>query len=325
MVELDAAEQLALDDVVAIPTMRDLLVISGADAASYLHGQLSQTVEGLAVGDTVWTLLLQPQGKVDAWMRMHRRSESEFWLDVEPGHGQQAKDRLERFKLRVDAEITLSKTPMVALRGPRSTEIAKGLAGQAESGSAVALDASWASIVGFDLIDPAWLSADGQTDEALDETVVAELVPSGVEVGPAEALEVLRIRQGRPAMGNELDESTIPAAAGVVDLSVDFTKGCYVGQELVARVDSRGNNTPTRLYGLRFTGEPAPVGSELSLDGAAAGTVTSTAVSAEVGPIGLAYLKRSVEVPASLTATSAAGAELAVEAVLLPETRSSAG
>ncbi len=306
MVELEAAEQLALDDVVAIPTERDLLIVRGADAASYLHGQVSQTVEGLAVGSTVWTLLLQPQGKVDAWLRMHRRADDEFWLDVEPGFGQIAKERLERFKLRVDAEITLTQTTMLALRGPRAAAVAQAVS-DPQTEPPVILDASWASVAGVDLV--------GSID-SISEAVKLQ----GVETGPAEALEVLRIRQGRPAMGSELDESTIPAAAGVVDRSVDFTKGCYVGQELVARVDSRGSNTPTRLYGLRFVGdETAPVGSELSLEGAVAGTVTSAVVSPKHGPIGLAYLKRSVQVPASLTATSAAGSELTVEAVPLPE------
>ncbi|MGH1489305.1 MAG: YgfZ/GcvT domain-containing protein [Acidimicrobiales bacterium] len=316
MVELEVAERLAIDDVVAVITERDLLVVNGPDAASYLHGQISQNAEGLAVGNTVWTLLLQPQGKVEAWLRMHRRSAEEFWLDVESGFGEQAKARLERFKLRVDADIHLVTTSMVALRGPRAATVAAEQAAVASGEPLVALDASWASVTGVDLVDPSGVLADA---DRAGEATVQTWVPDGVTVGPAETLEVLRIRQGRPAMGSELDDSTIPAAAGVVERSVDFTKGCYVGQELVARIDSRGNNTPTRLYGLRFSGPELPaVGSELSLDGAAAGTVTSVAVSPDLGSIGLAYLKRAVEVPASLTATSANGSPLTVEAIALP-------
>jgi folate-binding protein YgfZ len=128
----------------------------------------------------------------------------------------------------------------------------------------------------------------------------------------------MRIRQGRPAMGSELDESTIPAAAGIVDESVDFTKGCYVGQELVARIDSRGSNTPTSLYGLRFDGPAPAAGAELLLDGAAVGTVTSVADSPQAGPIGLGYLKRSVEVPVTLEVAAADGSTVQVEAASLP-------
>lgn len=116
-----------------------------------------------------------------------------------------------------------------------------------------------------------------------------------------------------------MTESTIPAAAGVVEQSVDFTKGCYVGQELVARVDSRGNNTPTRLYGLRFDGTDVPaVGAELAVDGSNAGTITSVAVSPALGGIGLAYIKRAVAVPASLEVTDESGRVLRAEAVTLP-------
>jgi folate-binding protein YgfZ len=329
MVELDEAERLATEDVVAAATERDLLVVSGADAASYLHGQLSQTVEGLAVGQTSWTLLLQPQGKVDAWLRIHRAAADRFWLDLEAGFGQQAKERLERFKLRVDAEIELVTASMVALRGPGAIALAEQIvaAGQASpehpANRLVALDASWAAAPGVDLVDTGGIpgqAAELDADRHAGVEHVLASLPPGIAVGPPEVLELIRIRQGRPAMGHELDESTIPAAAGVVDRSVDFTKGCYVGQELVARVDSRGNNTPTRLHSVRFAGpEPAPAGAELMLDGAAAGTITSTAVSPADGPIGLAYLKRSVELPAALTAMTEDGSVVAVEAVPLPD------
>lgn len=321
MITPQVGEELVFDGVVGVASRRDVLRIAGADAASYLHGQVSQDVEGLAVGASAWTLLLQPQGKIDAWMRMHRRDATEFWLDVEPGFGQVAKERLERFKLRVEADIHLVTVPVLALRGPES------MAAAAEAGGGlIALDASWGGIAGADLLDPTLLdparldagaSADG-ADGSADERAVAYL-PSGVAQGPTELLDLVRVRQGRPAMGNELNESTIPAAARIVDQSVDFTKGCYVGQELVARIDSRGNNTPTRLYGLRFDGpEPPAVGSELTLDGAQSGVVTTVTVSPSLGTIGLAYLKRAVEIPATLETMSQDGTTQRAEVVELP-------
>ena len=310
MIDLRTAEQLAFDDVVAVAGRRDLLRVRGADAAAYLHGQLSQDVEGLAVGASSRTLLLQPQGKVDAWLRLHRRAADEFWLDVDPGFGALAKERLERFKLRVDADIDLVTVPTLMLRGPNSSRSA----GQADEGL-VALAASWGGVDGVDLLDPATV----EDPAGAPDGDVTAWVPAGVAEGPPEALDLIRVRQGLPTMGRELDESTIPAAAGIVEPSVDFTKGCYVGQELVARIDSRGNNTPTRLYGLRFAGPEVPdVGAELTLDDSVAGTVTTVAVSPTLGPIGLAYLRRAVEVPASLVATSPDGRSQPVEAIELP-------
>lgn len=315
MLDLKSAEQAATEDVVAIRSERDLLDVSGPDAESYLQGQVSQDISGLAVSATTWTLLLQPQGKVDSWLRVHRLAADRFMLDVEAGHGQHAIDRLKRFMLRVDMAIELVTAPILALRGPGATAAAESAAE-----GVLVLDATWAGIPGVDLVAGV-TGGDHQApaEAAADEADLGRWLRAEVASGPSELLEVLRVRQGRPAMGSELTESTIPAAAGVIEQSVDFTKGCYVGQELVARVDSRGNNTPTRLYGLRFDGPAVPAaGSELLLDGATAGTVTSVAVSPLLGGIGLGYIKRAVDVPAELEVTDEAGRTLRVHAVALP-------
>ena len=99
-------------------------------------------------------------------------------------------------------------------------------------------------------------------------------------------------------MGSELDDSTIPAAAGIVEQSVSFTKGCYTGQELVARIDSRGNNVPRRLVGLVFEGNAALNDDvEMTVDGQAVGVVTTAGHSGALGAdIALAYATRAVEV-----------------------------
>jgi len=212
----------------------------------------------------------------------------------------------------VDLTIELASAPVLALRGPGS-----GAAAATAVEAAIALAADWGGSPGVDLllIDD---TGNPESPESPDRPLTAWL-SAGVATGPPELLDVVRISSGRPAMGAELDESTIPAAARVVDLSVDFTKGCYVGQELVARVDSRGSNTPTSLFGLRFEGSTAPaIGSELTLDGAPAGTVTSTAFSPALGPIGLGYVRRAVEVPATLTVTGPDGGAVTVSAVDLP-------
>jgi folate-binding protein YgfZ len=136
---------------------------------------------------------------------------------------------------------------------------------------------------------------------------VAGLDLSGAEEAGAGRLEADRIRAGIPTMGAELDERTIPAETGLVPMTVDFTKGCYTGQELVARIDSRGGNVPRRLRGLRFT-RRLEAGTELAgPDGRPAGVVTS-AVADPAHPsewLGLGYVRRGVDPSETLTAGEA--------------------
>ena len=251
---------------------RDLVRAEGLDTTAFLQGQLSQDVERLNVGESAWSFLLQPQGKVEAWFRVLRTGDDRYELDVEEGWGEAVVARLERFKLRTRCELTLERSvPVLAVRGAH-------VDGGRRTG--------WPDLDGSDLFGDASAPAEAQE---LDR----------------EGYEVLRIDHGVPAMGAELTEDTIPAEAGqwVVDASVSFTKGCFTGQELVARIDSRGGNVPRHLRILDAEG-PAPApGTELELDGAVVGRVTSSA-----GSIALAYVKRSVTPPATVTAAGGGAA-----------------
>ena len=257
------------DVPLAVVVERDVVTVEGPDAAAYLQGQLSQDVERLAVGGSAWTFVLQPQGKVDAWFRLTRVGDEAFRADVDAGHGEALLARLQRFLLRTKADLTLTTEPMVAVRGMATV-----------NGAAVpALDPAWPGIDGVDLLG---------TDQ----------LPEGVARGTVEALERLRIRAGVPAMGAELTERTIPAEAGVVERSVSFTKGCFTGQELVARIDCRGGNVPRHLR-LGEADEPLTVGAEVLVDGRVVGEVTSAVPAADGGPaLALAYVGRAVEPPA---------------------------
>ena len=103
-------------------------------------------------------------------------------------------------------------------------------------------------------------------------------------------------------MGAELTDKTIPAETDLIDWTVSFSKGCYTGQELVARIDSRGGNVPRHLRGLLLPDGIGPGTELIDAAGRPAGTVTSAAVSASLGPIGLGYVRRGIEVPAVLQA-----------------------
>jgi folate-binding protein YgfZ len=249
---------------------RDVLEVTGPDATDFLQGQLSQDVAALQPGGSAWSFLLQPQGKVEALLRATRREGERWLLDVEAGHGQAVKERLERFKLRVKCEIESLAWRCVALRGG-------GVVGWL--GDALAVDAGWPVHGGYDLLGP------------------SVQTPAGVTSGTSEEYERLRIEAGWPKMGVELTEKTIPAETGLLDRTVSFTKGCYTGQELVARIDSRGGNVPRHLRGLVLQGS-APVGAEVVVGGKTVGTLTSAS-----GDVALAYVSRDVDPPADATAT----------------------
>jgi folate-binding protein YgfZ len=254
----------------ATVTTRDVVRVCGPDAASFLQGQLSQDVDSLAVGTATWTFVLQPQGKVDTWARITKTAAECFCLDTDAGHGDALEARLTRFKIRVKVDIEGFSDPAVHVRGhhpPRDDHLPDGV---------LRLPVVGPGVEGYDLLG---------TDRP----------PDGVTVGEPERYDAYRVTHGVPAMGHELDADTIPAEVGqwMVDASVSFTKGCFVGQELVARIDSRGGNVPRHLR-ILTTPEPVAAGAPVEADGPPS-SVTTAAVSDELGPVALAYLGRRVE------------------------------
>ncbi|HSL57916.1 MAG TPA: hypothetical protein VK866_08755 [Acidimicrobiales bacterium] len=271
-----AVEQLR-SGAAAVRLGRDVVRVAGPEAIAYLQGQISQDVAALAVGASAWSFVLAPQGKVDAWFRISRTGDDEVVIDVDAGSGEAVLARLQRFKLRTKADIEALDWSCVAVRGPAAPDAA-ALAGTAPVVAAV----DWPPLVGVDLLGP------------------SVAVPAGLTEVDASAHEVLRIEAGWPAMGAEITEATIPAELGVVDRSVSFTKGCYTGQELVARIDSRGGRTPQRIVRWRLADPAAPVGAVAELDGKEVGRLTSVAA-VEGGAVALGPLARAVEAPAELT------------------------
>ncbi|MGQ0830538.1 MAG: CAF17-like 4Fe-4S cluster assembly/insertion protein YgfZ [Microthrixaceae bacterium] len=257
----------------AVPLVRDVVRVQGRDAVAFLQGQLSQDIESLGPGTSARSLLLQPTGKVDAWLRVTRVGEEDILLDVDRGFGEAVAARLRRFKLRTEAEIDAAPWAGLALRGPGAGEadVPRG---------ALTLPAGWPGVDGVDVLSE------------------GEVALAGVPLVAGEALEALRVECGVPAMGAELTDATIPAEAGrwLIDTSVSFTKGCYTGQELVARIDSRGGNVPHPLRGLLVRGALPPAGAEVVHGDASVGSVTSSAHSPRLGAIALAVLTRATEV-----------------------------
>jgi len=276
---------------------RDVVTVTGPDAATFLQGQLTQDVVGLAAGSSAWSLILAPAGRVDALVRVWRIDADTFALDTDAGYGEAVVTRLARFKLRTKAEIAAVDWPVIGVRGPQAAAAvaAAGAVGQTAEGDVLGvLDASWPGWPGVDLVGP------GAT------------APAGVAEVASDAWEAARIEAGVPQMGRELTERTIPAEAGVVERTVSFTKGCFTGQELVARIDSRGAKVPRNLRGLRAD-KPLEAGAALVADGKEVCWVTSAALLPGSGWVALAYVARAVGVPALLD-----GGGFAVEVLELP-------
>jgi folate-binding protein YgfZ len=274
----------------AVEIARDVVRVSGPDAIAYLQGQLSQDVGELGAGASARSFLLQPAGKVDAWLRVTRVGDDDLVLDVDAGHGEAVQARLRRFLLRTKADVDLLDWRALALRGPG----ASAAAGRAMA--ELAVPAGWPGSEGVDLLGP------------------HVRTPLDVDAADAAAYESLRIRSGVPAMGAELTDATIPAEVGqwVIDASVSFTKGCFTGQELVARIDSRGGKVPRRLRGVEVAGDLAPEpGAALTVGGAEVGRVTSVAPRPGGGTVALAVVGRAVTPPASGAVQVAAGSSAA--------------
>lgn len=205
------------------PAARDQLTVSGADALTYLQSQIAQEIRDQVVGETRWTLVLEPTGKITALARITRTADDTFVLDTDAGYGSALQARLDRFKIRVDA----------------TTELV--------------------------------------------EAEVAE---------PSAEHEAARIAAGWPRTGAEIvPGETIPAVTGITDAAVNFTKGCYPGQELVERMDSRGANAPKSLRILDVEPATVPGDAIRDADGNEVGVITSVS-----GTRALGYVKRGADV-----------------------------
>jgi folate-binding protein YgfZ len=245
---------------------RDFVMVHGLDAGTYLQSQLSQELRDMAVGEARWSFVLQPTGKVDALVRVLHSGEHAYVLDTDPGFVEGLMVRLNRFRIRVKVDIEPIEWRCVAVRGTQVT---------ASTGS-VAVPAWWGSEWGVDLLGP------------------APAAPSAVAEGDADGYEAARITAGWPKMGADITAESIPGETGLTEVAVSFTKGCYPGQELVERMDSRGATAPRLLRALDLTDGAEP-GDRLTLEGSDVGVVTSTA-----GMHALALVRRSVEVPATV-------------------------
>lgn len=254
-------------NLTATPIERDVVIVLGEDAPEYLQTQLTQDLLQLSSGQSKWSFILTPKSEIEALVRVVRTVDG-FVLDVAPGYGDGVRQRLDGPLFRMDVEFAQDSWPGIAWRG----DGANGVEGDA----------------------PIMAPLPWDDTEALDEIGPDVRMPAGIGALTRGGLDALRIGERWPGEA-DMEGKVTPAMTGIVDRTVSFEKGCYTGQEFVARVHYRDAAPSRRLVHLSFEpGATIAGGSELTVGDDLVGTVTSTVNGLGVG---LGYCKRSVSLP----------------------------
>jgi tRNA-modifying protein YgfZ len=270
------------------------IALGGADALRYLHAICTQHTADLRPGDVTEALLLSPKGKIEFAFRL-AVLEAGVLLDADATAAPALAERLARFVFRHDVTVAEPARGAVSLLGPAAGDalVAAGASAPGGSPGEPALALRWTggpglvahrTPAGVDLVGPAAPEA------------AASLERAGVATGPASLWELVRVERGLPRAGRELTDDVLAEEAGLLGSHVHLDKGCYPGQETVARVHNLGQ-VQRRLAGLRFQpGGPdgLPRTDLLTDDGRRAGQLRSVVRHPELGPIGLAYVRRVV-------------------------------
>ena len=292
-----AEYELLRDAAGVVERTRGMLILRGSEAADFLQGQVTNEVEGLAPGTGCYALLLSHKGKVRVDMRILRGPDW-IWIDSPKGGVPVLDHMIRTYGIGRDLrpEDVSAERTILSVIGPRSRD-ALGIELPEAEHAFVERDGILyvATDLGVDVIAPAGHSVDG------------------VEPVSPDAAEIVRVESGRPRLGLDFDSDTIPQEADLNERGVSFTKGCYVGQETVARLHYKGK--PNRhLRGLRLSG-PAQRGDELRLGERVVGSLGTVVDSPEHGPIALALVRREAEPGA---AVAVGDGELTAEVVELP-------
>jgi folate-binding protein YgfZ len=245
-------------------SLRDVVVIEGPEAVAYLQGQISQGVEDMAEGESRWSFCLEPQGKIEGFFRITRIEPDLLIADTGEGLGEAVKASMERFKLGTKVGFEVARRTMVSVREGSASDI---------EGTQWRIDLGWPGIEGTDLL--LHEDAAGIPDSVSDEEWAQWKISHGV-----------------PSVGVDIPIGGIPNETGLTELACSFTKGCYRGQELVERIDSRGGQRMVLRRLEAEAGDEAVVaGSAVrDNDGGEVGRVTSTA-----GDWSLAYVRGAID------------------------------
>ena len=290
---------------------RAKFVVRGGEAVDFLQGQVSNDVEALTPGTGCYATILNHKGKLRTDLRILRgkgvgarpaepgaSAEDDFlWLDTEAVGHAVLRHMLVTYSVGRDVqwEDLTEDHAVLSLIGPGADALAPEAPGPGE----YAFTDSGAGL---------WVRTDLGIDVLCGRSRAAELrAELDVEEVSEEAAECLRIESGRPRLGVDMDAETMPQEAAINERAVDFEKGCYVGQETVARLHWRGK--PNRhLRGLRLS-EPVERRTDILLGDKVVGRISSVCVSPHFGPIALALVRREAA-PGDMVRAGAAEAEV---------------
>jgi folate-binding protein YgfZ len=269
---------------------RGKLDVVGPDAVEFLHGQVTNDIEALEPGQGCYAALLNPKGKILADLRALMVSIGELWLDTEVAALEVLSSTLDRYKIGREVELAdrTADRAIFSLIGPGSREVA---------GVRIPLTKHSFQRREFDGINALMVATELGVDAVVARSDSARLLSVLTARGAVpvnfEAAEIARIESGRPRYGVDMTADNLPGEVGLEQRAVSFTKGCYIGQEPVARMHYRGH--PNRLLrGLLLT-EPARPQDQVMIGDKEVGKITSACVSPALGPIALAILRREVE------------------------------
>ena len=290
-VELDAQYRALREQAGVLDrSERGKLVARGSEAAEYLQGQVTNDVEALAPGDGCYAALLDRKGHMRADMRVLRLGDDELWLDSEPVATPTLLRHLDMYRIGRDVELVDATTDhaLLSVVGPGARELSGvGPLSPEHANRELTLGDAECRAVATDLGVDVIVAPQ-------DAVEIRDLLLGQGIVGVTEAaVEVVRVESGRPRFGAEMTEATIPAEAGINERAVSFTKGCYIGQETVARLHYKGR--PNRhLRGLRLD-DPAERGAPIAIGDREVGSVGTACVSPAFGPIALAIVRREAQ------------------------------
>jgi folate-binding protein YgfZ len=258
------------NDAASVKGMHEALTITGSDAITFLSGILTQDVEGMPVGGVARSMLLTTRGKVRALLWV-LRGESEVVLVADEGSGRAVADDLARFKIRVDVQIG-EPVPVVEAWGPNAQALLPTVSDRTWTRAADGVVAS-IPLPGV----PRFMVVGGELD----------LRPAG-----SIAATAVRVEAGEPLTGRDLDEKTLVHETGIDADSVSYTKGCYLGQEVVARIEYRGH-VNRMLRGITVETNVLPPEGAVLVDGdREVGRLTSVSESLSLrAPVGLSLLR----------------------------------
>jgi aminomethyltransferase len=299
---------------------RSRLCVLGADRSRFLHGQVTNDVKKLQPGDGCYAAITTAKGKMEADMNIFCLAE-ELLLDLEPGLAEKITRRLEKFIVADDVQVVdaAAHYGLLSVQGPKAEIVvqALGLFGtlpakqlasvtisNPEMGELYLARNSRLGGPGYDLFVP------NQAIETLAGRLVAAAGRMGGRLCGSRAFETVRIESGIPRFGADMDENSIPLECGIEARAISYTKGCYIGQEVINRIHSVGH-VNRKLRSLRIAGELPKLprhGDKLFHAGKEAGFITSAANSPAMGNVALGFVRReAIQAGAELTLKTAQG------------------